>query len=377
VKTVPRIISKLALGAAALAAFAAPASASSITPFGHGGHVVFAQTDGLSGNAIVAYDRAPDGTLHQAGTYPTGGLGGQLTGSVTDHIASQDSLVYDKRHGLLYALNPGSNSVTVFVVRGDRLFRTQTISSGGSFPVSIALHDNLVYVANARNGGSVQGFRVLFDFLLPIYGSSRPLGLDTTLAPEFVSTPGQATFSPDGSQLLVSTKQNGFNVDVFNVYRDGRLSASPVANTFAGLLPFAMTFDRHGNLVLTEAAGFLVTASLGWNGVLTQISSAADGQAATCWVVEANGFFYASNTGSNSISVFSETPGGVLANTGTVPTDAGTTDMAVSPDQRYLYAQTGIGGIIDEFRTNADGSLTSIGSVTLPDGLGADGLVAL
>ncbi len=48
---------------------------------------VFVQTDGLAGNAVVAYDRLADGTLREAGTYPTGGVGIQLTGSVVDHLA--------------------------------------------------------------------------------------------------------------------------------------------------------------------------------------------------------------------------------------------------------------------------------------------------
>ncbi len=55
-------------------------------------HAVFVQTDGLSGNQIVAYDRAGNGALTQAGVYSTGGLGGQLTGSVVDHTASQGAL---------------------------------------------------------------------------------------------------------------------------------------------------------------------------------------------------------------------------------------------------------------------------------------------
>lgn len=42
---------------------------------------VFVQTDALTGNAIAVYNRSGDGTLHAAGTYPTGGLGGALTGS--------------------------------------------------------------------------------------------------------------------------------------------------------------------------------------------------------------------------------------------------------------------------------------------------------
>src|SRR4029079_7470669 len=76
--------------------------------------VVFVQTDNPAGNAVVAYDRADDGTLPLAGTYPTGGNGGVLTGSVVDHLASQGSLVYDADHGLLFAVNAGSNTVSVF-----------------------------------------------------------------------------------------------------------------------------------------------------------------------------------------------------------------------------------------------------------------------
>jgi len=75
---------------------------------------VFVQTDNTAGNQVVAYRRADDGTLSLAGTYSTGGLGGQLTGSVVDHLASQGSLQFDRRHGLLFAVNAGSNTVSVF-----------------------------------------------------------------------------------------------------------------------------------------------------------------------------------------------------------------------------------------------------------------------
>ena len=65
-------------------------------PFGAGGnHAVFVQTDNTDGNTVVAYDRAGDGALTWEHTYPTGGLGGVLNGSVVDHLASQGSLTYD------------------------------------------------------------------------------------------------------------------------------------------------------------------------------------------------------------------------------------------------------------------------------------------
>ena len=116
--------------------FAGPAFASTTGPaFGNGGasHAVFVQTDNTSGNQVVAYHRAPDGTLRRAGTYGTGGLGGILAGSVVDHLASQGSLTYDPWHSLLYAVNAGSDTVSVFAVRGDRLALRQVVSSGGSF----------------------------------------------------------------------------------------------------------------------------------------------------------------------------------------------------------------------------------------------------
>ena len=129
---------------------------------------MFVQTDNTAGNQIVAYARAADGTLTAANTYATGGLGGVLAGSVVDHLASQGSLVYDQRHALLYAVNAGSDTVSVFSVRGDRLSLIQVLGSGGTFPVSVAVHGDIIYVLNAENGGNVQGYFVLFNHLIPI-----------------------------------------------------------------------------------------------------------------------------------------------------------------------------------------------------------------
>jgi hypothetical protein len=80
---------------------------------------------------------------------------GQLAGSVVDHLASQGSLSYDPAHGLLLAVNAGSDTVSVFSACGDRLGLRQVIRSGASFPVSIAVRGDLVYVLNALSGGSV------------------------------------------------------------------------------------------------------------------------------------------------------------------------------------------------------------------------------
>lgn len=50
--------------------------------------------------------------------------------------------------------------MSVFAVDGLKLTLRQAISSGGTFPVSVAANGVVVYVLNAENGGSIQGYRV-------------------------------------------------------------------------------------------------------------------------------------------------------------------------------------------------------------------------
>jgi len=337
---------------------------------------VFVQTDNLAGNQVVAYDRAGNGTLTQAGVYSTGGLGGALEGSVVDHLASQGSLAYDAADGLLYAVNAGSNTISVFAVFGDHLALRQVLSSGGSFPVSITVRGDVVYVLNAEDGGSVQGYVAAFGHLLPIPGSARALGLNPTASPQFTNTPGQLAFSPDGSKLIVTTKANGSDIDVFRVFGFGQLSQTPVVNSEPGTVPFAVTFDQEGNLVVAEAAGALASFRLNRDGTVTLLDAVETNQAATCWVAAAGSRFYASNAGSASLSGFQSGFDGALTLLGDTPTDAGTVDAAVSGDARFIYVQTGAAGIVDEFAIGAQGALSEIGTVTVPGAIGGEGIVA-
>lgn len=378
-KVLSRVV-PAAAAAMAVAAFAAPAASAS-TEWHHPSpgayNAVFVQTDNLTANAVVAYQRAWNGTLTLAATYPTGGVGGQLTGSVVDHLASQGSLTYDRDHGLLYAVNAGSDTVSVFAVSGDHLALRQVISSGGSFPVSVTVHGDVVYVLNALNGGSVYGYRVDGGQLSPIPGSLRALGLNPNATPQFTNTPGQVAFTPDGSALIVTTKANGNDVDVFAVGQDGRLSSSPVVNTEPGAVPFAVSFDRHGDVLIAEAGpNALATFTLAGDGVLTAEHTALTGQTATCWVAPAGGYFYASNAGSGSVSGYAVHYGGQLRALGNTSTDAGTVDAAGTPDGQFLYVQAGGPGAVDEFAVGHDGSLTKIGSVIVAGAAGGEGIVA-
>jgi 6-phosphogluconolactonase (cycloisomerase 2 family) len=374
------LIGTLLATAAALAGPAAASGASGATAqqFAHGAaRAVFVQTDNLAGNQVVAYHRAADGALTLAGTYNTGGLGGQLSGSVVDHLASQGSLGYDPAFGLLFAVNAGSDTVSVFAASGDRLALRQVIGSGGVFPVSVAVRGSLVYVLNALGGGTLQGFRVAFGRLVPIPGSSRSLGLNPAASPQFTNTPGQAAFSPDGGQLIVTTKANGNDIDVFGVGPGGWLSPSPVVNAEPGTVPFAIAFDPAGHLVIADAGtNALSTFALRPGGTLTALDSVGTGQAATCWVASDGNLEFASNAGSASVSAYAVNWSGQLSLTGQTPTDPGTVDAAVTPSGRFVYVQTGGNGIVDEFAVGSGGSLTEVGSVTVAGAAGGEGIVA-
>jgi DNA-binding beta-propeller fold protein YncE len=369
-----RPISKLArAGALAIAASAILAGPAAASPGHDRDGALFVQTDDPAGNTIVAYDRSADGSLRAAGSYATGGLGGVLAGSVVDHLASQGSLALDRTRDLLYAVNAGSDTITVFSVHGDRLQRRQVLPSGGSFPVSVTVHDHLVYVLNARDGGSIQGYALLGRHLVRVPAWQRPLGLDPNATPEFTHTPGQVAFTPDGAQLLVTTKANTNAIDVFSVSRAGAPSAQPVVNAEPGAVPFGVDFDADGRpVVALTGPNAVASFDLARDGTLRALAQTPTGQAATCWIVRVDGRFYASNAGSASLSGFDAQ----LHPLGNTPTDGGTVDAAGSPDGRFLYVQAGAAGIVDAFRVQHDGSLTRIGSVTVPGAVGGEGIAA-
>ena len=225
-----------------------------------------------------------------------------------------------------------------------------------------------------RLGGRLRQFG---GYLIPVPSWTRDLGLRTSSSTVFTGTPGQIGFTPDGSQLVVTTKNAADTVDVF---RDGLFgpSAEPTVTSLPGAVPFGFTFDQYGHLALVETGTDTVaTFAIAPGGRLTQLGSAATGQVATCWITAApQGTLYASNAGSGTESTLSTEPDGAVTLQGTTPTDAGTVDAAVSSDGQYLYVQAGGPGNVDAYRINPGGSLTETGSVTVPGAVGGEGIVA-
>jgi 6-phosphogluconolactonase (cycloisomerase 2 family) len=356
------------------------ASTSVLAEDGGANHAVFVETNGTAGNAILAYHRADDGTLTQVASYPTGGLGGAATGAAVDPLASQGALAYDSAHRLLLAVNAGSDSVSVFAVDGENLRLNQVVGSGGSFPASVAVSGNLAYVLNAGGDGGINGYRIAGGKLHRIEGSSRVLGLGNANPPFFLASPGQIGFTPDGDQLIVTTKKTG-NIDVFNLSRNGRPSATPTVTASAGPVPFAFAFDRAGRLIVSEAGTSSVTSyNVDSDGSLAVVdASVQNHQAATCWVTVARGFFFVANAGSGDLSGYAINSAGTLSlingSQVAASTGGGPIDLAASGDGRFLYVESGGTGTVDEFHVDSDGTLVAIGVVAAAHGL--EGIVAI
>lgn len=326
---------------------------------------VFAMTNDPSGNTINAYDRAHDGSLTLVGTFPTGGFG---AGGGTDPLRSQGSLRlagdHDDRsrsgdHPLLFAVNAGSNEISVLEVEREGLTVVSKVTSGGIRPTSLTVHKDLLYVLNALSG-NISGFRIgKHGALTPIFGSSRPITGGNT------ADPSQVEFSPDG-KLLVVTGKTLSNLDTYVVGKDG-LTTGPHPNHSNGPSPFGFGFADHHHFAVSEPGGTASSYELSRDGSVTVVSgSVPDFQAAPCWlVITDNGrFAYLANAGSRSISSYDVGPHGTLRLLESVAgsTSPGGTplDMALTKGSRFLYVLNDVNGMVDGFRVGAKGELTHV-----------------
>lgn len=375
----------LAIVATGLAA-AGPAAAGMNDKDANSTHAVFVQTNRASGNTVKVFERASDGTLSSAGPeVPTGGLGGAAVGAPGDSLASQGSLVFSD--GLLFAVNAGSNTVSVLRVNGVNVTPVQQISSGGLFPVSIAVRDDLAFVVNGGGAGAIQGYRIENGMLHMIPGDNRPLGLSNTNPPAFLTSPGQVGVSPNGQWAFVTMKgfvgTDGNNIiNAFRIDHNGVLSDSPVASPSVSGVPFGFTFQQQNRLIVAEAGVSEVTTykRVG-QGTLTPVGSAQNGQAALCWIQRVGEFYFVTNTGSLTVSSYRVEPNGqpVLLAAVAATTAAAPIDMTESGG--FLYVESGRGGSVEVYAVSSNGSLTLLQTVTdgLPvfaNGIGIEGIAA-
>jgi 6-phosphogluconolactonase (cycloisomerase 2 family) len=309
---------------------------------------------------VIQYSRSSNGSLTKVSQAATGGLGGTGNGvGPLDPLGSQDSLFLSG--STIVVVNAGSNQLSSLSAGAGGLKLLSTVSSGGSFPNSVAVNGTLVYVLNAHGTANITGFRLdASGVLQPIAGSTRDL-------PGGTNKPHDIRFSPDGARLLVSDE--GPNViDVFALNGSG-LVTGVVSNPSAGSGPFGERFGRDGVLINVEAnSGSASTYRLEPDDMLELISGPVPStQVATCWVtVTLDGkFAFTSNTGSGTLSTYQIAGNGTLNLESPVAasiTPGNPIDSSLSSDGAFLYVEDTSQGRIVIFRVNG-GSLKQIGTV--------------
>ncbi len=375
---------------------------------------VYAMTNEVTGNRIVAYARAADGTLSQIGSFATGGLGAAFDGGegLDPLISAYSLLVTDDRQFLL-AVNAGSSSLTAFRINDDfSLTRTDRVRTNGTGPNSIACRDGLVYVSNIDfdgvfNGepdqeGSLLGYRLDDNGQLTRIPQSRRL---------LGNRPAAIQFSPDGRFLLASSINAGSAalasgntnaIAAYRVFPSGRVSRRPVGAATSTLpgnaenrnLPSAIGFEvvESGGeqlVIVTEArefqadgtpptlpnlqTGSVSTWAIGPRGrllprqldVLTG-NDMFDGERTACWIEMSadQSYFWVSNALESTLSSYSLENGTIqlldrVAAAGNPPSDDnpfettdGWVDLWISDDGNTIYQLFGLTGAIGVFQVD-------------------------
>ena len=320
-------------------------------------------------NTVAGFDRHTDGTLTPIPGSPFA-VGGAGTGHAT---ASQGSLQLSADGRYLLVVDAGSNQISVLRIKPNgslQIANGSPVSSGGGNPVSIGVHNDLVYVANADPvSPNYTGFT------LNPGGHLRAIANSTVSLPPG-SQPGDVLFSGDGAKL-VGARVNSSLIDSFTVGSNGLLTAAP-GSPFAaqGLGPFGSEFRPTDptQLFVSNAHdgaghGTVSAFSAGADGTLTAIGSSpfADLQTAPCWVeISHDGqYLFAVNTADSTISRYSIATSGALTLLGSTamknPTGLVPEDARLSPDGSTLWVVDAGANAVSGFTVNG-GTLTELPS---------------
>jgi 6-phosphogluconolactonase (cycloisomerase 2 family) len=379
----------LSVGAAVFVVSGAAAAAGASAVVGH----VYVNDNTAPANSVAGFDRHADGNLT-----PMKGSPFSVGGSGTGHPdASQGSLQLSSDGRYLLAVDAGSNEISVLRIKPDGSLQPASapVSSGGIDPVSIGVHGNLVYVANAGPGSST-GDTNYTGFRLNAGGQLRPIPDSTYVLPND-SKPGQVLFNGDGTRVA-GTRIATSLIDSFTVGRDGRLSPAPGSPYDAQAFSPAQGYGQLGSefsptdpseLFVSDA--HVASGGAAFPGLVSSFTDAADGTltpvgapvandgGAACWIeISHDGrFLFVVNTASASISSYSIGAGGALTflqSTGMGQVGGGAEDARLSPDGSTLWVVEAGTDAVTGFTVDG-GTLTPLTEAAGPAGATPSGIV--
>lgn len=360
-------------------------------------HVLYVESNVAKAgrNSILAYDIAPDGSLHTLPGSPflTGGTGFYDSSFKLGPFDNDQNVILNPAGDVLYAVNGGSNTIAAFQLdpagRPTPL-RGSPYSAQGSTPVSLGLHQGTLIAVDsgedpaqaAANGGTPP---------VPKLSVSR-VGYDGRLAPEpyaaFAlpagSDPSQALTTSTGLFVFGSEFPAGGNLLSYYQAPDGRLIpadslATPVvAGTQS--LPLGLWVNPRAPYLYVGLVNVNQLGVYRWDqaGRLSLVRAVANSGQALCWIraTRDGRRLYTSNTGDQSVSVYDTTDpanpveiqhisaGGV----------GGYEEFSLDPEEHFLYlleqensaASVGKSGKIHVLRIDRrSGLLTALDALTV------------
>jgi 6-phosphogluconolactonase (cycloisomerase 2 family) len=331
---------------------------------------IYTLSNAATDNEVLTFQRVDNGQMQAAGHYATGGVG---TGQ---GLGNQGALAFSENKRYLFAVNSGSNDISVFRVKEDKLVLIDRANDKGLTPVSIAVSHNRVYVVNAGDD-SIFGF----DFN-PESGKLKPLAKSHRKLSGAGTGPAQISFDRDADALVITEKATN-KITTFSLNEKG-IPLDRHELDSAGTTPFGFSFGKHGQFFVAEAQGGAVNGAtvssyqLLEDGTAQVIDGAiAAGQTAACWLATTpNGrLAFTADTPASAISSFAVNRTGHLTLLNSkAAIETRPTDLAVSSDGSVLYTLSGGDHHIGVYKILKDGALHKLNSLdTLP--IGVTGLI--
>ena len=289
--------------------------------------------NGAGQNTIMGYSRAANGTLTAlpGSPYATGGTGVSNPMQALGPDDTDHELVVSPDHRLLFAVNGGSNNISVFNIASNGSLTAiagSPFASGGINPGSLGLAGSVMYVVN-QDGDPAQdastGAPSYTVLNVAANGALSPLATSTVAAG---ASPSDALLSPDGKFLFGADFLAPLSPAAANPLRSFVIGADHRLTNAPGT-PMAIPVVAGGTPPGTPAAlglavhptqhvlyvGFVLRSQIGvytyddTTGALTYQTEAAVSGAAPCWI-RANttgNRLYVTDTATNSVSVLDST----------------------------------------------------------------------
>lgn len=323
-------------------------------------------------NTVVGFQRAESGDYELFGEFATGGRGtGDLEipdlkkdethplANGDDPLISANAIAATEDRQYVVAVNPGDGTISLMEMADDLTLRSiGAASASDKFPVSLAVHDDIVVAASVGedNGkGSIGAFRIIDGKLEPIDSSRRDLG----------ARPSTIAFSSDGEHVIVNELVTG-KIKVFSV-ESGVLSEEPVSaidsprdgeDRFQAIpVGFAVSGDGGDDVVAMSEARFLTPDFKLREGKGEVVQSPL-----YSWQTGSLSTYSLSDDGkielvSGDVLTGSDVEGGELANCW----------VALSPDGTRLWTANALSSSISLYRIGEDGSAEQINDTAYKD----------